>query len=152
MAEQDEEYLNVASNAVKAIKEGTAATFGPFKYALYGRVVVETWFETLARIYTATPSVSVLLLGTLIMVYGVFCVGFVYANINSDFSDLAIRVQDRDDVDYTTRFVGELGTQEVVLQYRPQPDLRSTNFINTLLDHVSLLRSVIDLPVTYKGR
>ena len=48
--EQDEEYLHIAANAVKAIKDGNAATFGPFKYALYGRVVVETWFEILARL------------------------------------------------------------------------------------------------------
>ena len=86
------------------------------------------------------------------MVYGVFCVGFVYSDTNAQFDELAIRVQDQDNVDYTRRFVGELGTQEVVVQYRPQPDLRSTNFTNTLLDHVRLLRSIIDLPVTYNER
>jgi len=152
MAEQDEEYLHVAANALEAVNNGTAATWGPFKYALYGRVVVEKWFEILARIYTITPSVAILLFSSIIIIYGLFCVGFVYADVNDNFNELAIRIQDQDNVDYTRRFVGELGTQEVVVQYRPQSNLRNTNFTNTLLDHVRLLRSVIDLPVNYNGR
>jgi len=150
--EQDEEYLHIAANALKAIENGTAATWGPFKYALYGRVMVEKCFEILARVYTVTPSVSVLLLGATIVIFGIFCAGFVYADVNSTFDELAIRISDQDDVDYTRRFVGDLGTQEVVVQYRPQPNLNNTNFTNTLLDHVRLMRSIIDLPVNYNDR
>ena len=106
MAEQDEEYLHIAANAIKAVNSGTAATWGPFKYALYGRIVVEKFFEILARIYTVTPSIAVLLFASVIFILGLFCVGFVYADVNSNFNELAIRVQDQDNVDYTRRFVG----------------------------------------------
>ena len=150
--EVDEEYLHIAANALKAIEDGTAATWGPFKYALYGRLLVEKCFEILARIYTITPSISILLFGAMVVIFGIFCAGFVYADVNSTFDELAIRISDQDDVEYTRRFVGELGTQEVVVQYRPQSDLNSANFTDTLLDHVRLLRSVIDLPVNYNDR
>jgi len=153
MTEQDKEYLHEAANAVKAIKDGTAATCGPFKYALYGRIVIEKWFEILARIYTITPSVAILLFGSIIVIYGVFCIGFVYADTEQQISELFLRVEDKENLDYTDRFIsGEVSTVELVLQYRPQADLSSSNFTNTLLDHLRLMRSVIDLPVTFKDR
>jgi len=150
MAEQDEEHLQTAANAIEAIKKGKAASWEPFKYALLGRAAVEKWFELLARVYTTTPSTAVLLLGSIIVVFGAFCVGFVYADTSTEIIELGVRVQDRENFDYTLRFVDDPSTQEVVIQYRP--NLRNSNFSNTLLDHVRLLRSIIDLPVRYNGR
>jgi len=151
--EQDDEYLHEAAHAIAAINAGTAATIFPFKIALYGRVLVEEWFELLARLYTSTPSAAILLFGAVIVVYGIFCAGFVRADTEQDISELFIRVEDKENLDYTNRFIsGSVSTVEVVLQHRPQPDLNSTNFTNTLLDHIEVIRSVIDLPVTFEGR
>ena len=150
MAEQDEEYLHEASNAVKAIKEGTATTCGPFEYALYGRVVIEKWFEILGRIYTITQSAAVLLFAMVVVIYGVFVIGFVTADTQQDISELFLRLEDKENVDYTNRFIsGAVSTVELALQYRPNLD---SNFSGSLLDHITLMRSAIDLPVEYNGR
>ena len=150
--QEDDEYLHEAANAIKAIRAGTASTIPPFEFALYGRMIVEKWFTFLARVYTSSPSVALLLFAAVIVTYSVFCVGFVRADTESAIEELFIRVDDKENLDYTARFISSSSTLELVLQYRPQPNLDRTDFTNTLLDHIEVMRSVIDLPVTFKGR
>ena len=149
---EDDEHLHQAAQALKAIKAGTATVFGPYKYALYGRVAVEKWFEFLGRIYTSTPAVSILLFAAVIVVYGCFCVGFVRADAEDLINELFISIDDDKNLDYTDRFLsGTLSTEEFVLQHR-EGSLNDQSITDSLLDHLSLVRNVINLPVTWKGR
>jgi len=151
--EQDDEYLHVAANALKAVQSGEATTIGPYRVALYGRLAVEKYFEILARIYTIAPSTAIFLFGAIIVIFGSFCAGFVRADINSSTSELFITSEIKDNVDYTDLYVGgESRTLETVLQFRPEGNLSQTNFTNSLLDHVELVRSIIDFPILYNGR
>jgi len=151
--EEDDEYLHIAANALKAINSGKATTFGPYEFALYGRLCVEKCFEFLATIYTITPSAAVLMFGAVIVVFGSFCVGFVRADSQSMVDELFISVEDKENLDYTDLFIGgELSTLETVLQFRPEGNLSRSNFTNSLLDHVELVRSIVEFPIPYNGR
>jgi len=151
--EEDDEYLHTAANALEAIHSGKATAIGLYEFALYGRLCVEKCFEFLAEIYTITPSVAVILFGAVIVVFGSFCIGFVRADSQSTVDELFISVEDKENLDYTDLFLGgELSTLETVLQFRPQGNLSHSNFTNSLLDHVELVRSIIEFPIPYNGR
>ena len=152
--EEDDEYLHIAVNALKAIRSGKATpTIGPYQAALYGRLFVEKYFEKLAIIYTYTPSAAILLFGVVIVVFGSFCVGLVRANSQSTVDELFISGEDKDNLDYTDLFLGgELSSLETVLQFRPERNLSQTNFTNSLLDHVEVVRSIVEFPIPHNGR
>jgi len=154
--EEDDEYLHIAANALTAIKSGNAVASGPYqlyRVSLYGRLVVEKYFETLAKFYTITPSAAIVLFSAVIIIFGSFCVGFVNANTESSVDELYLSVEDKENLDYTDLFLsGERSTLETVIQFRPEGNLSHSNFTNSLLDHVEFVRSIIEFPIPYNGR
>jgi len=150
---EDNEYLHIAANALKAIKSGNAVTFGPYRVALYGRLVVEKYFEILAKIYTITPLAAIALFAAVIVIFGSFCAGFAEATSQTTVAELFISTEDKENLDYTDSFLsGERSTLEVAIQFRPEGNLSHSNFTNSLLDHVEFIRSVVEFSIPYKGR
>ena len=107
----------------------------------------------LAKIYTITPLAAIALFGAVIVIFGSFCAGFVEATSESTVAELFISTEDKENLDYTDSFLaGERSTLEVVIQFRPEGNLRDSNFTNSLLDHVEFVRSIVEFPIPYKGR
>ena len=141
--------LHNAKLAVKEIQAGNASGFLP---SLYGRAAIESVFEFLGNLITAWPPiVAASLLGIVLFVFALCCVGFIRSDLETDVAELWVETGGRLDseIDYTDTHLDEdfSTTQELIIQL-----VRDDNFSASLYDHLQMLKAAVEFNVTYGGR
>ena len=151
MTEESELSLRLhnARVAVKEIKAGNASGFLP---PLYGRAAIESAFEFLGNLITAWPPiVAAILLGIVLLVFALCCIGFVRSDLETDVAELWIETGGRLDseIDYTDTHLNEdfSTTQELIIQL-----VRSDNFSASLHDHLRILKAAVEFEIPYGDR
>ena len=150
MSEENEALrLHSAKEAVKEIKAGNAWGFLP---SLYGRAVVESFFEGIGkRITTWPPVVAAVLLGTVVLAFGMLCTGFLSGHLETDVADLWIETGGRLDkeIEYTEDHLNEdfSTTEESVVQL-----VKTDNLSASLYDHLQLLKAATEITFSFGSR
>ena len=151
MTEESELSLRLhnARLALKEIKAGNASGFLP---SLYGRAAIESLFEFLGKLITAWPPiVAAILLGIVLFLFALCCIGFERRELETDVAELWIETGGRLDseIEYTDMHLDEdfLATQELIIQL-----VRGDNFSASLYDHLQIMKAAVEFNVTYGGR
>ena len=151
MTEESELALRLhnARLAVKEIKAGNASGFLP---SLYGRAAIESFFEFLGKVITVwSPILAAVLLGIVVLVFALCCIGFVNSELETDVAELWVETGGRLDseIEYTDDHLDEdfSTTQELIIQL-----VRGDNFSASLYDHLQMMRAIVELDITYNNR
>ena len=151
MTEESELALRLhnAKLAVKEIHAGNASGFLP---SLYGRAAIESVFEFLGKLITTwSPILAAVLLGIVVSVFALCCIGFVRSDLETDVAELWVETGGRLDseIDYTDRHLDEdfSTTQELIIQL-----VRNDNFSASLYDHLQIMKAAVEFNITYGDR
>lgn len=151
MTEESELALRLhnARLAVEEINAGNASGCLP---SLYGRAAIESAFEFLGKLITAWPPiVATILLGIVVFVFALCCIGYVRSDLETDVAELWVETGGRLDseIDYTDVHLNEdfSTTQELIIQL-----VRNDNFSASLYDHLQMLKAAVEFNISYGGR
>ena len=151
MTEESEIALRLhnARLAVKEIHAGNASGCLP---SLYGRATIERVFESLGKLITVwSPILAAVLFGTVVLVFAIFCIGFMDGELETEVADLWIETGGRldNEIDYTEQHVDEdtIATSELIIQL-----VKNDNFTASLYDHLHVMRAAVEFSFLYKNR
>ena len=150
MTEESELSLRL-HNARLAVKEIHAGNASGFLLPLHGRAAIESVFEYLGKLITVwSPILAAIFLGAVILVFGVFCIGFMDSELETEVAELWVETGGRldNEIDYTDEHLDEdfSTTQELIIQL-----VNNDNFSASLYDHLQVMRAVVEFNFTYNN-